>query len=93
MRVQLPDLRGRLRRRKRSRGHPTPKQAFAALEQGDCLYSPLTKCSGKLRSVGIRGEQDVSAVLVCRAHFGALRRMPEREADKLERVLREAFGR
>ena len=57
-----------------------------------CLYAGRSACSGSLRSVELRGDEDVSAVLVCRAHYGRLRRLDPSEADKLERFLVDAFG-
>jgi hypothetical protein len=49
-------------------------------------------CTGPAYPTGLRGEDDENDVLVCRAHFGRLRRMPERELDQLERVLVRAFA-
>jgi hypothetical protein len=79
------------RRRPRSSRHPTPDVALDALSDARCMYSPLSKCSGSTASVGLRDNDDVSAVLVCKAHYGRLRRMQPRDLDRLERVLREAF--
>ena len=85
----------RLRRRKRprSRKHPTPQQAYEALAEGFCLYAPISKCSSRPKAVGLRNNLDVNDVLVCKAHFGALRRMGERNLDELERSLKKAFRR
>jgi hypothetical protein len=80
-----------LRRRKRSRRHPTPEQALVALEAGHCMYSPLSKWTGHPTSTGLRGDEDINSVLVCKAHYGRLRKLEPRAADKLERVLLEAF--
>ena len=63
-----------------------------ALQEGLCLFAP-SKCSGELRSVGLRANDDgTSRVSVCRAHFGRLRALAPRHVNALERVLREAFG-
>jgi hypothetical protein len=80
-----------LRRRKRSRQDPTAAQAFEQLVEGRCLYAGLTKCSGSLRSVELR-EDGAGCVLVCRAHYGRLRKLSDRDAAKLERELRKAFS-
>ena len=91
MRVQLSNL---LRRRERPRGgHPTPQEAFSALEQGLCMYAPVSKCSSAPKQVGLRGRDDVDVVLCCKAHVGKLWRMDARYADKLGRALSEAFRR
>jgi hypothetical protein len=42
--------------------------------------------------VGLGGEKDGSAVLVCKAHYGRLRQLEQRDSVKLERYLRRAFG-
>jgi hypothetical protein len=81
-----------LRRQKQSRRHPSPEQALEALRESRCLYSPVSSCSGAPASVGLRNVDDESAILVCGAHYGRLRRMPPRDLDRLEYVLREAFG-
>jgi hypothetical protein len=79
------------RQRLRSRRHPTPDQALDALSEGRCLYSPVSTCSGQPVSEGLRDVDDVSAVLVCGAHYGRLRQMSPHDLDRLERVLRGAF--
>ncbi len=84
---------GWLKRRRRSRQHPTPRQAYEALSEGLCLYAGMTKCSGSVRAVGLRNELDGSDVLVCRAHYGGLWQLDERSAEQLERVLTKAFAR
>jgi hypothetical protein len=81
-----------LRQQKQSRRHPHPDQARDALENGRCLYSPISTCSGSPGQVGLHDNEDVAVVLVCKAHFGRLRRMPARDLDRLERVLRKAFN-
>ncbi len=81
---------GRLRRR-RSRQHPTPEQALAALEEGRCLYALLSKCSSAPKAVGLHHDLDGDDVLVCKAHYGRLRQLEPREAEKLERYLKRAF--
>jgi hypothetical protein len=78
--------------RRRSRRHPTPRQAFDALSQGVCMYAPISTCSGPAFHEGLRGDDDVNDVLVCKAHFGRLRRMPARDLDRLERTLVRAFA-
>jgi hypothetical protein len=79
-------------RRKWPAGHPNAEQAHAALRAGRCMYSPINSCSGGIRSTGLRGNDDASAVLVCRAHFGKLRRLKPDDAERLDRELRKAFG-
>jgi hypothetical protein len=77
---------------KRPRGHPTPKQAFAALEEGHCLYAPVNACSGRPRAVGLRHDYDSSDVLVCKAHYGRLRKLDAHSLDELEGFLKRAFA-
>jgi hypothetical protein len=84
---------GWLRCRRRSRQHPTPEQAFDALSQGFYMYSPISKCSGTAVSTGFSDDWDETVVLVCRAHYGRLRKMDARTLRKLERQLRKAFGK
>lgn len=67
--------------------HPTPAEAFAALSERDCLYSPVSACSGGTRSAGLRDANDDNVVLVCRAHFGRLRQLTDRELAQLEQHL------
>ena len=55
---------------KHSQPDPTPAQALIALQEGRCLYSPVSRCSGPPKPVGLRNEDDSGTVLVCRAHFG-----------------------
>jgi hypothetical protein len=55
------------------------------------MYSPLSKCSGPLRSAGLRDDDYFYAVIVCRAHYGRLRQMPEGDLDELEHVLLDAY--
>jgi hypothetical protein len=74
------------------RGHPTPEQAFEALSEARCMYAPISGCSGPAYPTGLRGEDDMNDVLVCSAHYGRLRRMPEPELDRLERILVRAFA-
>ena len=85
---------GRLvKRRKLSRRAPSPEQAYLALREGRCLYSaPGRSCSPKLKSVGLRDDDDADCVLACSGHYGALRRLPAADLEKLRRALREAFG-
>lgn len=79
------------RRHQASRRHPTPVQAAEALLEKRCLYEPVSTCAGPPRKESLRvdGADDI---LVCKAHYGRLRRMPERELEKLERKLRSVFG-
>jgi hypothetical protein len=77
----------------RPRNHPTPAQAVEALSQGCCLYASLGPCSGDPSPVGLRDNDDEGAVLVCKAHYGRLRKLDERSLDKLERHLVEAFAK
>lgn len=80
------------RRRKRSRKHPTPMQALEALQEARCLYAPISNCSSKPKAVRLRHDLDTNDVLVCKAHYGALRRLDDRALDELERVLVKAFA-
>ena len=73
-----------------ARGHPTPAQAFDALNDARCMYAAISTCSGKPRSTGLRAEGDTSDVLVCKAHYGRLRKLPARDAERLERELQSA---
>jgi hypothetical protein len=82
-----------LRRRRGPRQHPTPQQAYDALAVGGCLYSPISKCSGPPRITGLAHEWDENDVLVCKAHYGRLRKIDERTLRNLERHLRKAFAR
>jgi hypothetical protein len=79
-------------RRKWPAGHPNREQAHEALRAGRCMYSPINSCSGKTRTAGLRHNDDVSSVLVCKAHFGKLRRLDPDDAERLDRELRKAFG-
>jgi hypothetical protein len=81
-----------LRRRRGSRKHPTPQQAYAALSEAACLYAGISNCSGSPARVGLRGEDDGNDVLVCKAHYGRLRKMNDRELKRLERDLVRAFS-
>jgi hypothetical protein len=81
-----------LRRPKQTARHPTPAQAFSALSEGVCLYAPLSNCTGGPASVGLRSEEDRHAVLVCKAHYGRLRKMPQPELERLEVALVRAFA-
>jgi hypothetical protein len=74
-----------------SRQHPTAAQAFAALSEGRCMYALVNRCSGPPRPVGFGAEKDESAVLVCGAHYGRLRKLDARAAAELERYLSRAF--
>ena len=78
--------------RRRKRRHPTPAQALAQLEEGRCLYAGMSKSSGKLKQTGLRDKYDVNVVLVCQAHYGLLRKLDPYDAEKIRRVLREAFA-
>ncbi len=51
------------------------------------------RCSGRPKAVGLRDDLDDSDVLVCKAHYGRLRKLDERSADELERYVKRAFGR
>ena len=73
--------------------HPTGEQAAQSLRQGECLYAAVSVCSGRAGSVGLAREDDVDAVLVCKAHFGRLRRIGEVELARLRRHLHSAFNR
>lgn len=84
---------GWLRRRQRSRQHPTPQQAFDALAQARCMYAPISNCSGPPAPVGLNGDWDESDVLACKAHYGRLRKMDDRTLRQLERHLLKAFAK
>lgn len=83
---------GFLRSRRHSRLRPTPEQAFEALAAGECMFSPATKCSGPLRTAGLRDEDDMHDVLVCRAHYGKLRRLDAGALETYGRQLERAFA-
>lgn len=55
------------------------------------MYAPISKCSGPPRVAGLAHDWDESDVIVCRAHYGRLRKMDARTAARLERDLRKAF--
>ncbi|MBA2359826.1 MAG: hypothetical protein H0V79_02635 [Actinobacteria bacterium] len=74
------------------RKHPTPEMAYDSLAEGRCLYHGLTKCSGPPRLEGLRDNLDDHDILVCKAHYGALRRIDGQRLDQLERYLMEAFA-
>ena len=82
-----------LRHRKTRSGHPTPDAAYLALAEGRCMYANVTACSGPMRSAGLRGNDDNNNVLVCRAHYGRLRKLHPHELNRLERHLVRAFTR
>jgi hypothetical protein len=42
--------------------------------------------------VALRSEEDRHAVLVCKAHYGRLRKMPQPELERLEVALVRAFA-
>ena len=73
------------------RSRLSPQDAARALAAGQCLYAEVSSCSGPAASNGLRHEDDHSAVLVCRAHYGRLRRANPDDLDELERYLRAAF--
>lgn len=77
-----------LRQRKRSRRQPTASEAFQQLNEARCMYAGISDCSGR------PGHADLgdSAVLVCKAHYGRLRRLDPRAAADLERQLTKAFA-
>lgn len=79
-------------RTQRSPVRPSPEEAFEALAASRCMYATVNACSGPLRSVGLRGDDDGSAVLVCKAHFGRLRRLDEQAAEAYRRHLERAFA-
>jgi hypothetical protein len=56
------------------------------------MYAPVSSCSGDLIHAGLRDEHDRNDVLVCRAQYGRLRKLRERELDALERFLILAFA-
>jgi hypothetical protein len=84
-------LSGLLRRRPSGK-HPTLEQVFAALVNGCCMYSPISNCSSRPRSVGPRSDDDSKCVLVCKAHYGRLRKLEPRVAAELDRYLTRAFA-
>jgi hypothetical protein len=78
----------------RGRGHPSNAEAAEALLAGDCMYRLCSaKCSPRLRSVGLRDNDDSDVVLVCSGHYGRLRQMPPDELDDLARALHTVFER
>jgi hypothetical protein len=50
-------------------------------------------CSPRLRSVGLRDNDDLDVVLVCSGHYGRLRQMPPDELEELARALHSVFER
>ena len=83
---------GWLRRRKRSRSHPTPQQAYENLANVQCMYAGLAACSGPANAVGLRHSDDQNVVLACKAHHGRLRKLNERDLERLERHLVRTFA-
>lgn len=73
--------------------HPTAEQAAEALAQASCMYAALSACSGSAASVGLADDDDPDAVLVCKAHYGRLRQLDERDREQLRRHLRQTFMR
>jgi hypothetical protein len=55
------------------------------------LRALRASCAGLADSVGLRDDDDTHAVIVCRAHYGRLRRIPTRDLDRIEQVLLEAY--
>jgi len=78
--------------RKQARGHPSPRQAFEALECGCCMYAGISTCSGPARSVGLRDDLDSNSILVCKSHHGRLRKLDAHRLAELERVLVRGFA-
>ncbi len=56
------------------------------------MYAAISTCSGSADAVGLRDEHDRNDVLVCRAHYGRLRKLREHKLDALERFLVPAFA-
>lgn len=79
----------------RSRGRRlTPELAAAALTQGQCLYAHTgSACSGPAVPQPLLAEDHTVTVLTCRAHFGRLRRMTDRDLERLGRHLIATFVR
>jgi hypothetical protein len=69
-----------------------PEGAQTVTRGEDCMYAPVSECSGPARATGFRNDEDVKDVLVCRAHYGRLRKLNGRDADELEQYLLRAFA-
>ncbi len=77
-----------LRRRRRT---VPRRRAATALRQGACLFSCLADCDPLVCPVGLRGPDDVDAVLVCHRHLPHLRQLRPYEAERLASYLHVAF--
>jgi hypothetical protein len=84
-------LRGLRSRLDWPRGTPTPAQAVEALREGQCMFAPVSPCSGGLRSIGLRHNENENALLVCKAHFGRLRKLSKPRLNMLEAHLFREF--
>lgn len=56
------------------------------------MFSPATRCSGPPAPFGLRDDDDVDEVLICKAHYGRLRRLDERTLETYGRHLARAFA-
>ncbi len=78
------------RARRRRRTVPR-RQTACALRAGRCLFAVHDDCEPVLAAVGLRGPDDLDAVLCCCRHLRHLRRLRPIEAERLARYLRVAF--
>jgi len=76
--------------RKRRRTVPR-RRAATALRQGACLFSCLADCDPLVVPVGLRGHDDIDAVLICARHLPHLRQLRPYEAERLASYLHVAF--
>ncbi len=69
------------------------RRAATALRQGRCLFAVHGDCDSAVAVVGLRHDDDLDAVLVCRRHLPHLRSLRPYEAERLARYLRVSFAR
>lgn len=62
------------------------------LREGLCMFAVHDDCDPAVCVVGLRGDWDTDAVLVCRRHLSHLRRLRPYEAERLARYLRVTFA-
>ena len=79
-------------RRRRRRTVPR-RRAACSLRAGQCLFAARGDCHPEIASVGLRGADDIDAVLACRRHLPHLRRLRPYEAERLARYLHVSFAR
>ncbi len=77
--------------RRRRRTVPR-RRAATALRDGRCLFACHGDCEPVVAPVGLRGSDDIDAVLICRRHLPNLRRLRPFEAERLARYLSVSFS-